>query len=262
MQQKCTALRPAVYLDGPDAALTKSLLDAGCDPKALMPINNSAPTAEQIERECPSVRCVVDDICRLAALAEPDAYGVVWFDMCGVDFGQFDVQTLLHCAKFKFFTLSCRQIICSSQQDALCHQLVEAKERIIEKSLYTGVSGRALNMVFVASKSTPHYSMIKPLATTAVDTSPECDGIYTRQGRPLRAGVGIVVKFPILFWKTQDFIKEYNFKVFDDEYIIGAVHSQVCNSASMFRLSFQLIGGGTMLCGRKYSLGTIMKYAM
>lgn len=130
MQQKCTALRPAVYLDGPDAALTKSLLDAGCDPKALMPINNSAPTAEQIERECPSVRCVVDDICRLAALAEPDAYGVVWFDMCGVDFGQFDVQTLLHCAKYKFFTLSCRQIICSSQQDALCHQLVEAKERI------------------------------------------------------------------------------------------------------------------------------------
>ena len=252
-KQRCTAVRPAVYLDGPDAALTKLLLKEGCDPEALMPVNNSASVAAMIESECPNVRCVVDDICRLAARAERDSYGTVWFDMCGVDFGDVRVQELLHCADTKLFTLSCRQIVCSSQQDALCYALVQARESIIEKSLYTGVSGKALNMVFVASKTST--------TTAAAAVSHERNGSDVAQ-HEARAVVGTVVKFPTSFWKTQDFVQAYNYKVFDGKYLLGAVHSQVSNSASMFRLSFQVVGGGTLLCSSKYTLQNIMTYAV
>jgi len=254
-KERCTASRPAVYLDGPDAALTKHLLKEGCDPEALMPVNNNVSAAAMIESECPNVRCVVDDICRLAACAERDSYGTVWFDMCGVDFGDFRVQELLHCADTKFFTLSCRQIVCSSQQDALCSALLQAKETIIERSLYTGVSGKALNMVFVASKTN-----VKSFATTTTTAVPSLGRAVAQH--EARAVVGTVVKFPIRFWKTQDFVQAYNYKVFDGCHLLGAVHSQVSNSASMFRLSFQVVGGGTLLCSSKYTLQNIMTYAV
>ena len=123
---------PVAYLDGPDAALTLLLLSRGVASDRLMPFNLSSKAAKAIEDKCPGVKCRVEDICEAAANAGEEHYSSAWFDMCGVGFGEHDVADLVHCAEYKFYTLSCRQLLCSDQQSVLCTRLAEAGEKIIE----------------------------------------------------------------------------------------------------------------------------------
>ena len=101
---------PALYLDGPDAALTLHLLKNKVPAARLMPVNKSKAAARQIERACPGVVCVVGDICSVAAAAEPLTFGAVWYDMCGVGFGPYAVSDLVDRAEDQFFTLSCSEV--------------------------------------------------------------------------------------------------------------------------------------------------------
>ena len=113
-----------LYLDGPDAALSHLLLQRGVALKRLVPVNKSLAVALSIEAACPGLTCTVADICELAATACRGAFSVAWFDMCGVDVGNYDVGELIHCAEVKFLTLSSRQLLASEQQSALCTKLI------------------------------------------------------------------------------------------------------------------------------------------
>jgi len=238
---------PVLYLDAADAALTKLLLLRGIPAKRLVPVNYRLAVAEDIERQCPGVTCMVGDICAIAAAAECDHYGAAWFDMCGTNFGEYDAAELVHCALHKFFTLSSRQLLASDQQMWLCHSLLGAGEKIVQRAVYTGCSGIAMNMVFVASKS-----------AVMQNKRHFVDHELVRSG----FGVGTVVRFPLSFWKDNLFVQLNGFKTFDDKFIIGAVHSQVPNSSSQFRLTFQLVDGGSMLCPLRYSSALIQAHAM
>ena len=249
----CLATRgPVAYLDGPDAALTSLLLFRGVEPDRLTPFNLSATVAKSIEDKCPAVKCRVQDICEAAANADEEYFSSVWFDMCGVDFGRFDVADMVHCAEYKLFTLSCRQLLCSDQQSVLCTRLSDAGEKIMERSLYTGCSGKAMNMVFVVSKSYAH-KRYKHSSGSSDESGTECDKLVS---------IGTIVRFPLSYWKNTEFVNAYRFKVFEDSYLMGDVHSQVSNSSSAYRLSFQVEGGGSMLCSSKYSRACVMDHAI
>lgn len=243
---------PVAYLDGPDGALTSLLLSRGVAPDRLTPFNLSATVATSIEYKCPGVKCRVQDICEAAANADEEQFSSVWLDMCGVDFGKFDVADMVHCAEYKLFTLSCRQLFCSDQQSVLCTRLADAGERIMERSLYTGCSGKAMNMVFVVSKRSAHKKL-KHSSDTSDESGTECGKLVS---------IGTIVRFPLSHWKNTEFVKEYGFKMFDDNFLMGAVHSQVSNSTSSYRLSFQLKDGGSMLCSSKYSRTCVMDHAI
>lgn len=233
-----------VYLEGPDGALTRTLISQGVSKSRLVPVNYFKVVAKSIEKEVPGVKCTVADICSLAAVASFHEFGVIWFDMCGVDFGAYEVRDLVHCAPTKFFTLSSRQILCVEQQGALCLSLVEEREKIIERALYTGISA-SLNMVFVVSKAKGSY------VSDSKDSTKE------------RIGIGTIVRVPLLYWKDMTFLDAYDFKTFEDgKYMYGSVHSQVNNERSQFRLTFQLLRGGTMLCSSKYSKSMILEHVM
>lgn len=239
------------YLDGPDGALTSLLLSRGVAPDRLTPFNLSEKVARAIEDKCPGVKCRVQDICEAASNADEEYFSSVWFDMCGVDFGRFDVADLVDCAEYKLFTLSSRQLLCSEQLSVLCALLSEAGERIMERSLYTGCSGKAMNMVFAVSKRSSHKKVKHS------DSSDEGD---TEGGK--RVSIGTIVRFPLSYWKNTEFVKAYGFKVFDGNFLMGAVHSQVSNSNSSCRLSFQIEGGGSMLCSSKYSRACVLDHAI
>lgn len=242
-----TGVAPVLYLDAADAALTKLLILRGIPAKRLVPVNYRHTVAVEIERQCPGVTCMVGDICAIAAAAEDDYYGAAWFDMCGTNFGEYDVAQFVHCALHKFFTLSSRQLLASDQQVVLCHSLLRVGEKIVQRAVYTGCSGTAMNMVFVASKSAGMQNKRR-----FVDEELVKSGI----------GVGTVVRFPLSFWKDNSFVQLHGFKTFDDKFIVGAVHSQVPNTPSQFRLTFQLVDGGSMLCASKYSSASIQEHAI
>jgi hypothetical protein len=233
-----------MYLDGADAALTTLLLKRGVPTDRLVPVNNRTNVAQQIERICPGVKCKVDNICNIAKNTDACEFGVVWFDMCGVDFGMFEVSDLVHCAATKFFTLSSRQLLCVDQQAALCRDLVANQEKIIEQTLYTGLSGKSMNMLFVVSKGT---------------------GNSDHSTHYQHVNVGTVVKIPLSYWRDHSFLGVYNYKVFGNagnESLIGAVHSRVTNSNSEYRLTFQCNNGTTMLCSSKYRHSVILSYTI
>lgn len=248
-----TTRGPVAYLDGPDGALTSLLLSRGVASDRLTPFNLSSKAATAIEDKCPGVKCRVEDICEAAANADEEHFSSVWFDMCGVDFGKFDVADLVHCAEYKFYTLSCRQLLCSDQQSVLCARLAEAGDKIMERSLYTGCSGKAMNMVFVVSKRDSHKKAKLSCGSSDDESGTECDKLVN---------IGTIVRFPLSYWKNTEFLKAYNFKVFDDNFLMGAVHSQVSNSSSSYRLSFQVEGGGSMLCSSKYSRACVLDHAI
>jgi hypothetical protein len=248
-----TTRGPVAYLDGPDGALTSLLLSRGVASDRLTPFNLSSKAATAIEDKCPGVKCRVEDICEAAANADEEHFSSVWFDMCGVDFGKFDVADLVHCAEYKFYTLSCRQLLCSDQQSVLCARLAEAGDKIMERSLYTGCSGKAMNMVFVVSKRDSHKKAKISCGSSDDEYDTECDKLVN---------IGTIVRFPLSYWKNTEFLKAYNFKVFDDNFLMGAVHSQVSNSSSSYRLSFQVEGGGSMLCSSKYSRACVLDHAI
>lgn len=244
---------PVAYLDGPDAALTSLLLLRGVAPERLAPFNLSTKAAKAIDSKCDKVVCKVQDICKAAENANEEQFSAAWFDMCGVDFGSFDVSSLVHCAEYKFFTLSCRQLLCSDQLSVLCMHLVEAGEKIVERTLYTGCSGKAVNMVFVVSKRSANKK-----AKRKSDLSDECQ----TESSKMMINVGTIVRFALSHWKNTEFVEAYGFKVFDDNFLMGAVHSQVSNSDSSYRLTFQLKGGGSMLCSSKYSRHCVLSHAI
>ena len=244
---------PVMYLDGPDAALTTLLLKRGLPTDRLLPVNNRTNVAEQIERICPGVKCIVDNICNIAKNAVCCEFGVVWFDMCGVDFGSFEVSDLVHCAPTKFFTLSARQLLPADQQAALCSTLVANQEKIIQQTLYTGLSGNAMNMIFVVSKGTRN---------TRRDTS-DTDSDDSTQLQDVK--IGTIVKIPLSYWQDQSFLEFYNFKVYGnvrDRSLMGAVHSRAASSNSEFRLTFQCNDGTTKICSSKYHRSVISSHAV
>ena len=243
---------PVAYLEGPDGALTSLLLNRGVAPDRLRPFNLSEAVARSIEAKFPNVKCKVQDICEAAANADEEHFSSIWFDMCGVDFGRFEVNDLLDCSEYKLFTLSCRQLLCSDQQSVLCSRLSEAGEKIIERSLYTGCSGKAMNMVFVVSKRSS-YSKTQRCSDSSYESDTPCRKTVF---------MGTIVRFPLSHWKNTEFVRDYGFKVFDGEFLMGAVHSQVSNSNSSYRLSFQVEGGGSMLCSLKYSGACVLKHAI
>lgn len=241
---------PVMYLDGPDAALTALLISRGLPTYQLVPVNNRANVAQNIERICPGVKCKVDNICNIAKNADCCEYGVVWFDMCGVDFGTFEVSDLVHCAVTKFYTLSSRQLLACEQQAALCSKLVASHEKIIEQTLYTGLSGRVMNMVFVVSKNNGISRRF--VAEKRGDSTPRQE-----------VRIGTVVEIPLSYWNDQSFLGMYDYKVFGDVRkgsLMGAVHSRVSNSESDYRLTFQCNDGTTMLCSNKYHRSVINSY--
>jgi phospholipid N-methyltransferase len=243
---------PVMYLDAADAALTKLLLARGVAARRLFPVNFKKTVATEIERCCPSVKCLVGDICGYAAAANCNAFGVVWFDMCGTSFGEFDVSELVHCAQHKFYTLSARQLLAAEQQAILCDALLAVGEKLVQRAIYTGLSGAAMNMVFVASKG----AGVHKKRCFADD---ESGGASANA----RIGIGTVVRFPLSCWPDQSFVDVHGFKTFDDgAFLVGAVHSQVPNSPAHFRLSFQLLSGGSMLCASKYSRAVVQAHAM
>lgn len=251
-----------VYLDGPDAALTRHLCERGVDADRLMPVNRSAVVAREIERRCPGVRCRIDDICRLASEAAPDAFDVVWFDMCGTDFGEFSVEELVACAYVKFFTVSSRQLLCMDQAGALCNALVASGEQVVERSLYTGCSGKALNMVHVVSRtnrSKRRPSCVQPPAAAAGDecSTDEASAATASKG----VGIGTVVRIPLSYWGDDSFVGRYGYRVFDG-HLIGAVKSHVTNAVGYCRISFQLQHGDTLLCAMRYHRATVEKFAL
>ena len=242
---------PVMYLDGPDAALTVLLLKRDVPAERLVPVNKEVVVARAIESICPEVKCRVDDICIIAAAAEFHEYGAVWFDMCSVDFGTFAVSALVTCAELKFFTLSSRQLLCVDQQTVLCNTLVANHEKIVEQSLYTGISGKAMNMVFVVCKSS---GTNKKRCTSGTESDEGLSGD--------RIAIGTVVRIPLSYWKSDAFLRQYNFKVFFGGFLVGAVHSRVTNSGSEFWLSFQCDDKTTMRCARKYPRSAIVRYAI
>tara|TARA_B110001452_G_scaffold138332_1_gene114998 strand:+ start:4527 stop:5411 length:885 start_codon:yes stop_codon:yes gene_type:complete len=252
---------PVVYLDGPDAALTRHLLERGVDSDRLVPVNRSAVVAREIERRCPGVRCRVDDICCLASEAAPDAFDVVWFDMCGTDFGEFSVEQLVACAHVKFFTVSSRQLLCMDQAAALCNALAASAEQVVERSIYTGRSGKGLNMVHVVSRTNPskrRRSRVQPAAAAGGElATDEPSAVSASEG----VGIGTVVRIPLMYWGNDSFVDRYGYKVFDG-HLIGAVQSHVSNSAGCCRISFQLQHGGTLLCAMRYNRATVEKFAL
>lgn len=248
--QTCLATTgPVAYLEGPDGALTSLLLAKGVARDRLTPFNLSETVAKSIDCRFPGVKCQVQDICEAAAGADEEQFSSVWFDMCGVDFGVFEVDDLVHCAEYKLFTLSCRQLVCSDQQTVLCQRLSGAGEKIIERSLYTGCSGKAMNMVFIASKRSSHNN-----SKCILDESKAtCNKMIN---------VGTIVRFPLCHWKETEFVKAYGFKVFEQNFLMGAVHSPCSGSNSTYRLSFQLEGGGSMLCSSKYSRDCVLNHTI
>ena len=243
---------PVAYLEGPDGALTYLLLDRGVAPDRLMVFNLSSVVAKAIEAKFPLVECRVQDICEAAADAETEQFSVIWFDMCGNDFGAYEVHQLVDCAQYKFFTLSCRQLLCSDQQSVLCSRLVEAGEKIVERSLYTGCSGKAMNMVFVASKPSCRKKSKQP-SSASDESGTECSN---------EVSVGTIVRFPLSYWKNLGFVEAYGYKVFDSSFMMGSVHSQVANCSSSYRLTFQLAKGGSMLCSEKYSRDCVVQHTI
>ena len=253
---------PVVYLDGPDAALTRHLRERGVDADRLVPVNRLPAAAREIERRCPGVHCRIDDICRLASEAAPDAFDVVWFDMCGTNFGEFSVEQLVACAYVKFFTVSSRQLLCMDQAAALCNALASSGEQVVERSIYTGRSGKGLNMVYVVSRtnrSKRRPSCVQPPAAAADGelATDEPSAVSASEG----VGIGTVVRFPLSYWGNESFVDTYGYKVFDG-HLIGAVQSHVSNSAGYCRISFQLQNGGTMLCSMRYHRATVEKFAL
>ena len=242
---------PVMYLEAGDAALTKHLLARGVAAHRLSPVNFKKTVAAEIERCCPSVKCLVGDICGIAAAADCNAFGAVWFDMCGTSFGEFGVSELVHCAQHKLYTLSARQILAADQQAILCDALLSAGEKLVQRAIYTGLSGAAMNMVFVASKGVG----VRKKRCFADD---ESGGASANA----RIGIGTVVRFPLSYWGDRVFVDEHDFKIFDGDFLVGAVHSQVPNSLCHFRLTFQLMGGGSMLCASKYSRSVIQTHVM
>lgn len=235
-----------MYLDGPDAALTILLLKNGLSTDRLLPVNNCTNTARQIEHICPGVKCKVGDICSIAKIADYCEFGVVWFDMCGVTFGAYEVSDLVHCAATKFFTLSSRQLLPVDQQAVLCDNLVANQEKIIQQTLYTGLSGKAMNMIFVVSKGARK--------TKRCYDSTQCQNVR----------IGTIVKIPLSYWHDQSFLEVDNFKVYGnarDRYLMGAVHSRMASSASEFRLTFQCNDGTTKLCSSTYHRSVISSHA-
>lgn len=239
VQAALNTKRPVMYLDGPNAALTRLLLSRGVPAEMLVPVNNCQKAANEIAGT--GVSCMNADICTLAAIADEEQYGAVWFDMCGVDFGDYQVAELVHCAEYKFFTLSCRQLICKDQENELCRHLAAADEKIVQQGLYTGLSGKAMNMVFVASKRNRKRK----------SPSPSSDPVV----------IGTVVKIPLTYWKDQSFLSDFAFKDFDG-HLIGAVHSYVPGTESQVRISFQVWGGGSKLCAEKYTSDVVSRFAM
>ena len=247
--QTCGSL--VVYLDGADGALTNLLLESGIEPERLVPVNNKKAVATQIELDFPKVTCKVDDILRIAADAEVHEFGAIWFDMCSMDFGSYDVSDLLHCSENKFFTLSSRMFLPTDLLRGLCTSLVAGGEKILEQSVYTGVSGRAMNMIFVASKGKCAHK--KPrLSETESDEDSTTNGEIT---------TSTVVKIPLSYWSNTSFVEEFKYKTFDD-CLIGSVSQPVSNSRSQFRIKFQLVTGDCRLCMDKYSSSTIRRFAM
>lgn len=232
---------PVAYLEGPDLGLTSLLLARNVSPDRLVPHNLSRKVAEEVENRFKDVTCMVRDICNTALNARGEEFSVVWFDMCGVDFGTFDVEDLVHCAEYKFFTLSCRQVICMDQQSVLCAHLSACGERILQTSLYTGVSGKAMNMIFVVSKR-------------------NCNKKAKLVNDNIR--IGTIVRIPLSFWKDASFVQEYGFNVYDGGFLMGAVHSNVPNSDSLHRISFQVTGGASMLCSMKYHSSVVRAHAI
>ena len=240
--------RKVAYLEGPDGALTSLLLSRGVPRERLVPYNLSRGVSAAIEAAFPGVVCVVEDLCKHAASAHEEEFSVVWFDMCGVDFGNFDVADLVDCAEYKFFTISCRQLLCAEQQAVLCRRLVQSGEKLIESSLYTGRSGRAMNMVFVASKRSGRKNARSECSSSDDNISNEYPG------------VGTIVKVPLSCWKDARDVYDHGLNVFEGGFLMGAVHSNVTSSPLQYRLAFQLEGGGSKVCSRKYSVDFVQRH--
>lgn len=232
-----------LYLDAPDAEFTSELIESGVDPNRLCPVNYNRAACDEIQRKCTGVTCIYGDICEIASEAKTHEYAVAWFDMCG---RTLDVKTLTHCAEFKFWTLSCRQIVCAYQEMALVAELNRCGEKIDQRCIYCGLSGQATNMVFVASKHARQVNMVE---------DKEEDSITP----------GTVVKMPLSYWKDSFFVDEYGYQVFDGKYLIGAVHSLCSNSSTHVRLTFNAKPGShasSILCSMQYSRAQILPYIM
>lgn len=247
--------KKCVYLEGPDAALTKHLLQIGISKESLVPVNRSVKVADNIEHQFPGLKCFRGDILDLAQGADVEEYGAIWFDMCGGDFGSVGVEELVHCAEYKFYTLSCRQITCSDKLDALCVELVRASEKIVEKTMYTGCGGKSLNMVFVCSKRRVNSARRVQVGTSCSSQSDE-EPIKSVGGIDL----GTIVFIPMSHWRSSSFVDAYDFCTFtmnkngeDVKGLVGSVHSRCSDSDKNYRVRFQTTKGGSILCCQRYS---------
>lgn len=244
------------YLEGPDGALTSLLRERGIARHRLAPYNLSSKVCESIEKRFDGIHCICRDICEAAFEAELEEFSVIWFDMCAVDFGSFLIRNLVDCAQFKLWTVSSRQVLCFDQQTALCTHLTDAGEKIVEKSLYTGCSEKAMNMVFVVSKRSCR-KRARSKSDSSDDSSLDCDSSIIN--------IGTIVRVPLSFWPCTKFVHIYGFKIFKFEgvdFLVGSVKSPASNTTLNYRLTFQLENGGTRLCAHKYSRAFIMAHAL
>ena len=229
-----------LYLDDGLGSFTKCALNHGIEASHLVPVNKKLDAAKSIEH-LTGVKCILGDICDVGNGAELEEYGVIWYDMCGVDFGRYSVSDLVHGAEYKFYTLSSRSIVCSKQLEELCMALSGCGEKITQRGLYTGRSENSMNMVFVSSKRNTRINVCKVIH----DTPP---------------AVGTVVRFPISYWKDTNFIHTYGYKVYDGEFLVGAIHSVCSNSPNNVRLTFNTVCGSSMLCSMMYSYKLVEKF--
>jgi hypothetical protein len=231
--------KPVLYLDGPDAELTKLLIHNGVEKERLVVVNKSRVVAEEISRAT-GAKCIVGDICEYASKCKPQEFAAAWFDMCGTSFGKFRVSQIVECAHDKFFTLSSRACLAEEQKAALTDLLRFADQKIVQTTLYTGASGKAMNMVFVKCASRESMSPTKKHCLSEM----EGDESTTTGGG---IAVGTVVMIPLTFWKDQRFLQDHEYSMIPTgrgKCLVGSVLSYVTNSTTQLWLTFNLKQGG------------------
>lgn len=240
-----------LYLDGPDAGFTLFCLEQGMSKSQLHPVNNSRVACESIE-ELSGVTCKCGNILAIAASTK-ERFDAVWFDMTGGNFETYELGDLVACAHHKFWTLSSRGEIVEAKKGALLGNLYQCKEIVELQSIYRGCSDKFTNMIFVATKSS--NSVVAPKdATNASKT---------------RLTPGTVVRMPLDYWKESNkgvysFVDDYDYKVYDGQYLIGSVHSLCSNSSTHVRLTFNTTRADepSILCSLKYPHARLAAYVM
>ena len=208
---------PVMYLDGPDAALTTLLMSRGVSTDRLVPPTTAQASPNRLN--APAQESDAESTTSAASQrTRTGEFGVVWFDMCGVDFGTLKVSDLVRCAVTS--STPSRQLLASDQQVALQQPRREPREDCRTDAVHRR-SGKAMNMVFVVSKA----------CTTRCDAPAKRRGATTRSSRGEtrhdRRDPAVLLARSVVSRSTASRCSE---TICATVRSLGAVHSRVANS--------------------------------